>query len=189
MSLQAFTTECMKTSDGVGFGVSIQTNRTFYMFFEVFKNRLHHELQTKHSCEMCLRFRESLPRDAYYLKQPIRSLRDSSWSRNWYLQMSQFFIVSVSDSEKTWIQWAWNQNSVGSRDLGVKVQYLTVFMFKAFFQVDDQIDHTFSLSITLLIIEMTLTILTLNTWLSLVVSLQRCKDQAVFFLRWLCFNF
>ena len=179
MSLQAFTTECMKTSDGLGFGVSIQTNRTCYMFFEVW---LHHELQAKHSCEMYLRFRESLPRDAYYLKQPIRSLRDSSWSRNWYLQMSQFFIVSVSDSEKTWIQWAWNQNSVGSRDLGVKVQYLTVFIFKAFFQVDDQIDHTFSLS-TLLIIEMTLTILTLNTWLSLVVSLQRCKDQAVFFFK------
>ena len=48
----------------------------------------------------------------------------------------------------------------GSRDLGVKVDNLTVFIFKAFFQVDDQIDHTFSLSITLLIIEMTLTILT-----------------------------
>ena len=44
MSLQAFTTERMKTSDGLGFGVSIQTNRTFYKLFEVFKKRLHHEL-------------------------------------------------------------------------------------------------------------------------------------------------
>ena len=36
MSLQAFTIERMKTSNGLGFGVSMQTNRTFYMFFEVF---------------------------------------------------------------------------------------------------------------------------------------------------------
>ena len=46
MSLQAFTAESMKASNGLGFGVSIQTNRTRYMLFEVFKKRLHHELQT-----------------------------------------------------------------------------------------------------------------------------------------------
>ena len=38
----------MKTSDGLGFGVSFRTNRTCYILFEVFKKRLHHELsQTK----------------------------------------------------------------------------------------------------------------------------------------------
>ena len=42
-------------------------------------------------------------------------------------------------------------------DLGVKVDNLTVFTFKAFFLVDYQIDHKFSLSTTLLIIEMTST--------------------------------
>ena len=47
MSLQAFTAERMKASDGLEFGVRIQTNQTCYMLFEVFKKRLHHELQTK----------------------------------------------------------------------------------------------------------------------------------------------
>ena len=63
MSLQAFTAERMKASDGLGFGVSIQTNRTCYMLFEVFKKRLHHELQTK-THDMCFSFREGLPEEA-----------------------------------------------------------------------------------------------------------------------------
>ena len=69
----------MKTSDGLGFGVSFRTNRTCYILFEVFKKRLHHELsQTKQSRVMCFRFREGLPKEACYLKQPIRSLQDRS---------------------------------------------------------------------------------------------------------------
>ena len=65
MSRQAFTAERMKASDGLGFGVSIQTNRTRYMLFEVFKKRLHHEFQNKkNSREMCFSFREGLPEEA-----------------------------------------------------------------------------------------------------------------------------
>ena len=37
MSLQAFTAERMKKSDGLWFSVSIQTNRTYYMLSEVFR--------------------------------------------------------------------------------------------------------------------------------------------------------
>ena len=71
MSLQAFTAERMKASDGLGFGVSIQTNRTCYMLFEVFKKRLHHELLSKEQ-PRCMRFRETELGLAYYLKQRIR---------------------------------------------------------------------------------------------------------------------
>ena len=41
MFLQALTAEGMKASYGLGFGVSIQTDRTSNLFFKVFEERIH----------------------------------------------------------------------------------------------------------------------------------------------------
>ena len=81
----------MKASDGLGFRISIQTNRTCYLLFEVFKRRLHHELWTNTQPRYVFKIPRRLAWGGILSKTTNQiSSRQLSWSRNWYLQISQF---------------------------------------------------------------------------------------------------
>ena len=81
----------MKASNGLGFGVSIQTNRTCYMFFEVFKKRLHHE------------FRQTQPRYVFLLFYIMAFL--------WFLTKDIFLFRKFHDKKLALIFWKSKQSN------------------------------------------------------------------------------